>query len=89
MSSEKSTEPANKSTEPANKSTEPANKSTDKINLLKKKLEQEGMEKVAVLKQNNLPLEENLTAIMQKGYDTFKKETGQGMTYSEMREMYG
>jgi hypothetical protein len=65
-----------------------SNKPID-VESLKKKLEQEGMEKVAALKQTNLPMEENLTAIMKKGYDTFKKETGQGMTYSEMREMYG
>jgi hypothetical protein len=26
---------------------------------------------------------------MQKGFDTFKKETGRSMTYGEMRDMYG
>ena len=31
----------------------------------------------------------NLTDIMQKSFDTFKKETGRTMTYSEMRDMYG
>ena len=61
----------------------------DKLNALKKNLEKEGMEKVTVLKQTNLPMEENLTSIMQKGIDTFQKETGRGMTYGEMRELYG
>jgi hypothetical protein len=61
----------------------------DKLNALKKSLEKEGMEKVATLKQNNLPIEENVTSIIQKGFDAFKKETGREMTYSEMRELYG
>ena len=30
----------------------------------------------------------NLTDIIQKGFDTFKKETGRSMTYGEMRDMY-
>ena len=55
----------------------------------KKNLEAEGMQKVYALKQSNLPLESNLTSIMQEGFDTFKNETGRGMTYSEMRELYG
>ena len=56
----------------------------------KKNLEAEGMQKVHALKQlSNLPLESNLTTIMQTGFDTFKNETGRGMTYSEMRELYG
>ena len=55
----------------------------------KKNLEEEGMQKVAALKQSNLPLESNLTTIMQTGFDTFQKETGKLMTYSEMRELYG
>ena len=33
--------------------------------------------------------EKSLSDIMQKGFDEFKKETGRGMSYSEMREMYG
>jgi hypothetical protein len=33
--------------------------------------------------------EQSLSNIMQKGFDTFKEENGRGMTYSEMREMYG
>ena len=55
----------------------------------KKNLEAEGMQKVSALKQSNLPLESSLTTIMQEGIDTFKNETGRGMTYSEMRELYG
>ena len=31
----------------------------------------------------------NLTDIMQKGFDIFKKDAGRNMTYGEMREMYG
>jgi len=33
--------------------------------------------------------EKSLTDIMQKGFDTFKQETGRAMTYGEMRELYG
>lgn len=55
----------------------------------KKNLEAEGMQKVAALKQSNLPLESNLATIMQEGFDKFEKETGKPMTYSEMRELYG
>ena len=55
----------------------------------KKSLEEEAMQKVAALKQSNLPLEPNLIDIMQTGFDTFQKETGRGMTYSEMRALYG
>ena len=38
---------------------------------------------------NGAITEEKVTNIMQKGFDEFKKENGRGMTYSEMREMYG
>ena len=38
---------------------------------------------------NGTITEEKITNIMQKGFDEFKKENGRGMTYSEMREMYG
>jgi hypothetical protein len=39
---------------------------------------------------NNGSITQNhLTDIMQKGFDTFKKETGRSMTYGEMRDMYG
>ena len=33
--------------------------------------------------------EQNLTNIMQKGFDEFKEKTGRAMTYGEMRELYG
>jgi hypothetical protein len=38
---------------------------------------------------NGIITEEKIENIMQKGFDDFKKENGRGMTYSEMREMYG
>ena len=56
------------------------------------KLEKEGMEKVAAAKGGDMcciPAEKTLTNIMQDGFDQFKKETGRGMTYSEMRDLYG
>jgi len=59
---------------------------------LKLKLEKEGMEKVAELQKQNttlIPMEEKITTILQSGFDEFEKKTGRGMTYSEMREMYG
>jgi|688.fasta_scaffold1762888_1 hypothetical protein len=33
--------------------------------------------------------ENNLTNIIQEGFNKFEKETGRNMTYSEMRELYG
>ena len=42
------------------------------------------LEKVKELKNNLLLSEKELLAIMQKGADTFKKETGRPMTYCEM-----
>ena len=39
--------------------------------------------------ETGLICEKSLSNIMQKGFDEFKKETGRGMTYGEMREMYG
>ena len=38
---------------------------------------------------NGIITEEKITNIKQKGFDEFKKDNGRGMTYSEMREMYG
>ena len=38
---------------------------------------------------NGTITEQSLTNIMQKGVDEFKEKIGRGMTYSEMREMYG
>ena len=56
------------------------------------KLEKEGMEKLAAAKGGDMwyiPAEKTLENIMQSGMDQFKKETGRGMTYGEMRELYG
>lgn len=56
------------------------------------KLEKEGMEKLAAAKGGDrwyIPAEKTLENIMQSGMDQFKKETGRGMTYGEMRELYG
>lgn len=38
---------------------------------------------------NGTITEQNLSNIIQKGFDEFKEKEGRGMTYSEMREMYG
>jgi hypothetical protein len=61
--------------------------SDEKYKELMAKLEKEGEQKVKEL--NLLLSEKELLAIMQKGADTFQKETGRPMTYGEMREMYG
>jgi hypothetical protein len=56
------------------------------------KLEKEGMEKLAAAKGGDMwciPAEKTLENIMQAGMDQFKKETGRGMTYGEMRDLYG
>ena len=57
---------------------------------LKKKLEAKGMQQVNDAKTNTtITFGDNLSNIMQSGFNEFKKETGRQMTYSEMREMYG
>lgn len=59
---------------------------------LMSRLEKEGMDKLAAAKGGDmwyLPAEKTLENIMQSGMDQFKKETGRGMTYGEMRELYG
>lgn len=38
---------------------------------------------------NGVITEKKISDILQQGFDEFKKENGRGMTYSEMREMYG
>jgi len=56
------------------------------------KLEKEGMQKLAAAKGGDMwyvPSETTLKNIMQDGMDQFKKETGRGMTYGEMRDLYG
>ena len=56
------------------------------------KLEKEGMQKLAAAKGGDMwyiPAEKTLENIMQDGMDQFKKETGRGMTYGEMRDLYG
>ena len=59
---------------------------------LMSRLEKEGMDKLAAAKGGDmwyLPAEKTLENIMQSGMDQFKKETGRGMTYGEMRDLYG
>ena len=58
---------------------------------LSQRLEKEGMEKVKTLRETYgiIPPGDQLCAIIQSGFDEFKKETGREMTYCEMREMYG
>ena len=56
------------------------------------RLEKEGMQKLAAAKGGDMwyiPAEKTLENIIQAGMDQFKKETGRGMTYSEMRDLYG
>ena len=57
-----------------------------KCEVLKKKLEAEGMEQI---KKGLILTEKELMALMQKGGDEFKAQMGRPMTYGEMREMYG
>lgn len=67
-------------------------KTTEPSGELMAKLEKEGMEKLAAAKAGDMwcvPAQETLENIMQGGMDQFKKETGRGMTYGEMRELYG
>ena len=62
----------------------------NKLDNLKKALEDKGMQQVKDLQKVKASVvEDNLTSIMQSGFDEFKKETGRQMTYSEMRELYG
>ena len=71
--------------------TKPEN-TTEPSGELMAKLEKEGMEKLAAAKGGDMwyiPAEKTLENIMQSGMDQFKKETGRGMTYGEMRELYG
>ena len=59
---------------------------------LMSRLEKEGMDKLAAAKGGDMwyvPASKTLENIMQSGMDQFKKETGRGMTYGEMRELYG
>ena len=56
----------------------------EKYKDLMAKLEKEGEQKAKELKNNLLLSEKELLAIMQKGADTFQKETGKPMTYGEM-----
>jgi len=68
------------------------NKTQEPSGELMAKLEKEGMEKLAAAKGGDMwyiPAEKTLENIMQAGMDQFKKETGRGMTYGEMRDLYG
>jgi hypothetical protein len=58
------------------------------LDQLKAKLEEDGKNKVQELKKANGTVND-LIKIMTDGSDEFKKNTGQHMTYSEMRELYG
>jgi hypothetical protein len=57
---------------------------------LLKKLEKEGMEKLASAKQADTGSAINtISGILQAGFDEFKEKTGRSMSYGEMRDLYG
>ena len=57
---------------------------------LLKKLEQEGMEKLAAAKKTDTGSAINtISGILQAGFDEFKEKTGSRMSYGEMRDLYG
>jgi hypothetical protein len=59
------------------------------IEELKLRLEKEGMEKIAALKQANALSGEAAIEIIKDGEKEFVKKNGRYMTYAEMRSMYG
>lgn len=81
-----------------NSKTDTNNSKTDTINQpeVNKKLEEfmkkqeaKGEEATTYLMKNNMVTIENVSNILQKGFDEFFEENGRTMTYSEMRDMYG
>lgn len=60
-----------------------------KLEEFMKKQEAKGEEATTYLMKNNMVTIENVTNVLQKGFDEFFEENGRTMTYSEMREMYG
>ena len=60
-----------------------------KLEEFMKKQEAKGEEATTYLMKNNIVTMENVSNILQKGFDEFFEENGRTMTYSEMREMYG
>ena len=60
-----------------------------KLEEFMKKQEAKGEEAATYLMKNNMVTIENVTNVLQKGFDEFFEENGRTMTYSEMREMYG
>ena len=72
----------------ADKQSNPQPESNNIINL-KKELEIKGDNAVANLKAQDNLTQDNLSKIMEAGFDEFKEKTGRQMTYSEMRELYG
>ena len=74
----------------------------DEIAKIKKDLEKKGeAELQALFKEkginssfigglsNGAVTEQSLMSIMQRGFDEFKEKTGQTMSYSDMRDLYG
>jgi len=60
-----------------------------KLEEFMKKQEAKGEEATTYLMKNNIVTMENVSNILQKGFDEFFEENGRTMTYSEMRDMYG
>jgi len=67
-------------------------KPVESLDSIKKKIENDAMEKVLKIRSDPIKqvnIEDTLFGIMNQGAAEFKEKTGRGMTYAEMREMYG
>ena len=85
---DKTIEPTFTKTKTTTQMLTPSQTSPDSLNKLMNKLEEEGMNKVQQLHKADHTIED-LFKIMSDGGEEFKKHTGRGITYSEMRSMYG
>jgi hypothetical protein len=67
-------------------------KEVESLENIKKKIENDAMEKVLNIYTQPIKMEtigQTLVGIMNEGATEFKEKTGRNMTYAEMREMYG
>ncbi len=67
-------------------------KNNESLENIKKKIENDAMEKVLNIYTQPIKMEtigQTLVGIMNEGATEFKEKTGRNMTYAEMREMYG
>ena len=60
-----------------------------KVEQIKKELEKEGMDKVQTMWKTNSVNEKTITDVLKNGMKTFEEQTGNPMSYSDMRELYG